>query len=154
MNTKNLPIPATFDDFMRFLTYVDDYSDSTKCWNWKGNKHYTGYGRFSIHHVWFFAHRVAYDTLIGKIPDGLVLDHAVCQNRGCVNPFHLEPVSIGENIKRGFSSWKTRTHCKNGHEWNEENTYNYEKGGYRSCRACGREARARGYARARADAEK
>jgi hypothetical protein len=45
------------------------------------------------------AHRVAYETARGSIPDGLELDHLCC-NKLCVNPDHLEPVTHSENTKR------------------------------------------------------
>lgn len=46
------------------------------------------------------AHRVAYEMVVGSIPAGLDLDH-LCRNRGCVNPWHLEAVPRGENLRRG-----------------------------------------------------
>jgi hypothetical protein len=45
------------------------------------------------------AHRFAYETLVGRIPDGHHLHHE-CQNKGCVNPAHLEAVTQGENLRR------------------------------------------------------
>ena len=51
-------------------------------------------------------HRIAYEILVGEIPEGLVLDH-LCQMKNCYNPAHLEPVTERENrlrawrIKRG-----------------------------------------------------
>lgn len=46
------------------------------------------------------AHRLIYTMLIGEIPEGMVLDH-LCRNRRCVNPHHLEPVTVKENTHRG-----------------------------------------------------
>jgi hypothetical protein len=79
----------------------------------------------------------------GEIPEGLVLDH-LCKTRCCVNPWHLEPVTLLENIRRGDHPYeKTRngkkTHCKNGHPFNEENTWigrNTLGGTQRQCRIC------------------
>jgi hypothetical protein len=50
------------------------------------------------------AHRVAYEQFVGTVPDGLELDH-LCENKACVNPGHLEPVTRSENVRRG---WPTR----------------------------------------------
>lgn len=59
------------------------------------------------------AHRAAYRKAYGPIPEGLVIDHtchnvdpdcpggATCLHRRCVNPDHLEAVTIGENVMRG-----------------------------------------------------
>src|ERR1700722_13445571 len=58
----------------------------TECFVWTGNKIWNGYGR---------VHRK------GPIPKGLTLDH-LCRNRVCVNPSHLEPVSMKENFDRGL----------------------------------------------------
>lgn len=48
------------------------------------------------------AHRYYYEQAHG-IPVGSLdsdLDH-LCRNRACVNPDHLEPISRGENVRRG-----------------------------------------------------
>ena len=46
-----------------------------------------------------YAHRAVYDYLVGPIPAGLTIDH-LCRVRNCVNPAHLEPCTIRENILR------------------------------------------------------
>lgn len=70
------------------------------CWIWTGELNRNGYGR-----VWrlgrrVMAHRAMYELLVGPIPEGLVLDH-LCRVRCCVNPKHLEPVTVRENTIRG-----------------------------------------------------
>jgi hypothetical protein len=47
------------------------------------------------------AHAVAYEALHGPVPPGRELDH-LCENKLCVNPSHLEPVTHQENVIRGF----------------------------------------------------
>lgn len=51
---------------------------------------------------WTGAHRITYLQERGPIPPGLTLDH-LCRGRCCVNPFHLEAVTQGENVLRGES---------------------------------------------------
>ena len=46
------------------------------------------------------AHRLAYEWMIGEIPEGKELDH-ICLNRNCVNPEHLEAVDHLTNLERG-----------------------------------------------------
>lgn len=48
------------------------------------------------------AHRVAWEELVGPIPEGYVLDHVKerCTSKKCVNPAHLEPVTLAENSRR------------------------------------------------------
>jgi len=111
------------------------------CWIWTGAKktgHSTGpYGHFEINGKSVLAHRYAYEALVGPIPSGLTIDH-LCRNPLCVNPSHLEPVTRKENILRGVGATAMharKTHCKNGHEFNEANTY-IRRDGNRLCRVC------------------
>ena len=58
-----------------------------ECWMWIAGKH-DGYGRFRLKGSPHYAHRLAYQTYVGAIPDGMVIDH-LCRNRACVRPEHL-----------------------------------------------------------------
>lgn len=94
-----------------------------------------------------YTHRVSYETFVGPIPAGLTLDH-LCRNRGCCNPAHLEPTTIGVNTLRGESMaalHARQTHCLRGHEFTPENTHlqRGRHGTQRNCRTCRRD-RARG----------
>lgn len=92
---------------VRFWAKVDK-TDS--CWLWTASVNQLGYGRFRVDNTTrVTAHRYAYETLVGPIPDGQELDH-LCRVRSCVNPAHLEPVSHRENVLRGTSSWAAHYH--------------------------------------------
>jgi hypothetical protein len=110
------------------------------CWLWKGHTS-GGYGyirAFGKYHGWLRAHRVSYMLHVGPIPDGLVLDH-LCRNTRCVNPDHLEPVTIGENVLRGFGPTAIaarRSACAKGHPYNAATLRMY--GTRRRCRVCDR----------------
>jgi hypothetical protein len=84
------------------------------CWFYEGNKSWNGYGVFWFDGKSIRAHRYVYELLVGPIPKGLTLDH-LCRVRHCVNPDHLEPVTIAENVRRGYRLYKPKTHCKRGH---------------------------------------
>lgn len=83
------------------------------------------------------AHRAAYEAFVGPIPKGLTIDH-LCRNTRCVNPSHLEPTTIKENVMRGMavSAINSRkTTCKRGHPLSGSNLYLSSKG-YRTCATC------------------
>lgn len=71
------------------------------CWLWTSTVVWNGYGQFRINNRRVYAHRFAYEQVVGPVPDGL--DH-LCRNRRCVNPAHLEPVTRQENLRRGAGS--------------------------------------------------
>lgn len=107
------------------------------CWFWTDALSKTGYGEFYADGRRQLAHRWSYEFFIGPIPDGLHIDH-LCRNRSCVNPFHMEPVTNRVNVLRGIGITALnarKTHCKWGHEFTPDNTYNPPTGG-RKCRRC------------------
>gem|GEM_PF-2516826 len=98
---------------------------SEGCWEWTAGRARGGYGSTTLRRsstrrgrtYGRMAHRVAYELLVGPIPPGLTLDH-LCRNRGCVNPAHLEPVTLQENIMRSPNAVAAvnarKTHCPHG----------------------------------------
>lgn len=91
-----------------------DKNGENGCWNWVGKSTKQGYGVWQITVV---AHRLSWEIERGKVPEGLVLDH-LCRNPSCVNPDHLEPVTIRENIRRGYNQVSVamrKTTCAKGH---------------------------------------
>src|SRR6266702_1856340 len=81
------------------------------------------------------AHRYVWEQMRGPIPEGMELDHLCRENRR-VNPQHVEPVTHGENCRRGTRgrNQRSKNHCPYGHEYTDANTYRDSKG--RQCRAC------------------
>lgn len=116
----------------RFWSKVDKSGD---CWEWTNVKNNKGYGRFCLQGKLLMSHRVSYEIIVGKIPDGLELDH-LCRNPGCVNPKHLEAVTHKENMRRARGN--KPNHCIRGHELTPDNIYIKYKGKtlYRQCRTC------------------
>lgn len=73
--------------------------DADGCWIWQGKPDAAGYGRISVADNVQYAHRVSFETFIGPIPEGLTIDH-LCRVRACINPGHMEPVTLSENVRR------------------------------------------------------
>lgn len=130
---KNGPIPA-------------HRLDLGPCWLWTGTDNGDGYGVMRVGsrndgtRRQVKAHRLAYELLVGPIPQGMQPDH-LCRNRACVNPTHIEPVTSGENTRRGLAGAHqvAKTHCPQGHSYSGANLYRDPRG-QRQCRACHNEA--------------
>src|SRR3989304_2992011 len=76
----------------------------------------SGYGRVWCNGRMQMVHRLIYEALVGPIPNGLTIDH-LCRVRRCVNPDHMEPVTMLVNCLRGegpTAKQARQTHCKNG----------------------------------------
>lgn len=73
------------------------------CWHWQGAVTSSGYGSVSHEGRIWSTHRLAYELLVGLIPEGLQIDH-LCLNKLCCNPAHLEPVTAQENRRRQYEA--------------------------------------------------
>jgi len=150
------------DRFMRMVVP----EPNSGCWLYEGSGA-AGYGAFWDGEKRIMAHRFSYEAFVGPIPDGLTIDHK-CFVRCCVNPDHLEPVTLLENIRRYHAKVKDdphfeigrlplakanktkvvqprqialrlpKTHCPQGHPYTPENS-RYGKHGARYCRECSRQ---------------
>lgn len=131
---------------VRFLALVEKQPGNDGCWLWlgsinrkRGNYPYfnAGKGPNGKYRV-MRAHVFSYTEFVGQVPAGKELDHT-CRVRKCVRPDHLEPVTRRINLLRGDTSTAknaAKTHCVNGHPFDDANTYRYK--GRRDCVACRR----------------
>lgn len=150
---KKLPIKELLD-WNRFWKKVE--KTPTGCWLWIATAvHEFGYGRFFYGGKTIEAHVYAYTKCIGQIPKGKQIDH-LCRMPACVNPAHLEAVTLAENVLRGQSPMAIlarRTHCARGnHPLSGENLF-INANGQRECRICRRELAQHRAARERRDFE-
>jgi hypothetical protein len=137
----------------RFWWKVQD--EPGGCWLWTHNVTRLGYGMFHVGDRDRPAHIVAYEALVGPVPDEHELDHLChsgsdcdlgnsCPHRRCVNPLHLEPVTHERNMYRA-----RRAYCKRGHPLEPWNLLPSSDGG-RRCRTCANMSQQRRRATARA----
>jgi hypothetical protein len=101
------------------------------CWLWFGGaRNELGYGNFrATTERAELTHRYAYTLLVGPIAEGMSIDH-LCNTPCCVNPAHMEVVTLAENSRRegerrriaGIKQVKPRgTHCKCGRPYDRVN---------------------------------
>lgn len=90
------------------IRFESKFERGPGCWLWKASKLDGGYGSFHAIDRTRGAHRVAYELYVGPIPPGFQLDH-LCRKPACVNPAHLEPVTISENVRRAQKFKRRKT---------------------------------------------
>ena len=123
--------------------------DENGCHIWVGSRR-KGYGRVYADGRLQEAHRVRFRREVGPIPEGMDLDHYVCDNGagGCCNPHHCRPATSRDNVMRGNGACAQnarKIECKRGHA-----LWKIGPKGYRICRICTREDMRRYRARKRA----
>lgn len=91
-----LTVPEQGSDEDRLNYYGWTITD-TGCWEWNGPRMTLDYGRVGRGGARVLAHRLAYETWVGPIPEGLVVRHR-CDNPPCINPNHLEIGTQKDNV--------------------------------------------------------
>lgn len=128
-------MPYTAPEEERFWNHV---TKTDSCWLWTGGKFSRGfYGCFTLAAARngskaIPCHRYSYELHYGQIGPGMVIHHR-CRNKMCVNPAHLEQVTL--LVHREMHRL---THCKRGHEMAGDNLVYNKKGNgrVRRCKTC------------------
>lgn len=117
---------------------------TTPCHVWTGAKE-DEYGSIRVDGRSQRAHRVAFLLKWGRWPEPFACHH--CDNPPCVRWDHLFEGTAADNARdmaakgRGVApitdANREKTHCVNGHPFDESNTYLHANTGNRVCRACG-----------------
>lgn len=119
------------------------------CSEWPGGRTTAGYGsvskRLQGRNEQYYAHRLAWFVVHGMPPEETPhVRHVVCNNPPCCNVDHLEPGTHAQNmadkVRAGRAvGWNsTKTHCPQGHPYDETNT-SVKKSGARGCKQCARD---------------
>jgi hypothetical protein len=134
----------TLAELPAFLLSIAAEYARDECWPWPRAKNDRGYGQTRVDGRLRYVHILSYEAFVGPIPAGLEIDHRChdpqtcvggirCPHRPCFNFRHLKAVTSQENSRRSVPRF--RTHCPNGHPYDEKNTAR-SKSGRRVCRKC------------------
>lgn len=131
------------DDPGRYLAMRTEVRGQDECWPWLLSAGSHGYGQGWDGQTVRTAHSMTWEFWTGeKVSRPMTIDH-ICHNKLCQNPRHLRVIPNKMNATdNGFAG---RTHCPQGHEYTDENTYrgfNKKRGrNYRQCRTCAKQRR-------------
>lgn len=118
------------------------------CWPWTGACDQRGYGQIWLDGSRMKATRFSWSLANNHpFPSGKLACHT-CDNPNCVNPRHIWPGTMRENILDAVAKGRVipakmavrnhnaiKTHCQRGHPFDQENT-GRRKDGKRFCRTC------------------
>ena len=144
---------------LRILEARTSINSETGCWEYEGVNG-AGYGQVTIDGKFYYTHQLSAEIFLGYNPLYSQILHVLhtreCSSKACWNFHHLYIGTNEENIRDREEFGNSRrgrydkTHCDNGHEYTEANTYWSERTPgqkRRQCRECrairDREAKAR-----------
>ncbi|MDJ0321833.1 HNH endonuclease signature motif containing protein [Pseudarthrobacter sp. PS3-L1] len=90
------------------------------CWLSNSKLTHDGYARVWVNGVNVYAHRFAYELLVGPIPEGLQIDHR-CFVHNCVRPAHLRPATDKQNQEHLSGALRNSATGVRGVHWDKKN---------------------------------
>ena len=142
----------------RFAAYTLPEPNSG-CWLWDGSCDRHGYGQLRISRsVLKYATHVALELDGRPVPKGLYVCHH-CDNPPCVNPAHLfigtQADNMADSLRKGRASKPpvskpgqgAQEFCAKGHLLSGDNAYLVPGTGWKHCRECKRQVKAKRRAR-------
>jgi hypothetical protein len=147
-----LPIVLTDKLIREFWKRVELPSNMKECWPWMGAiRKKNGYAHLIVDKRNYLGHRVSAAIFGVKLDLILVVNHE-CRVRHCVNPYHFEQITRGENVLIGEGITAVNAQkatCPQGHLYTPSNTYSSPRRGERRCKTCKKveyeERKARGW---------
>jgi hypothetical protein len=118
-----------------YLTTRREVGPPDECWPWTGAMLKGGHGQVEIAGKCWTAHWLAFFVAYGWLPEQV---HHRCENKPCVNPAHLEGLTLVEHQR----IHRVRDVCSNGHDMTDPANV-WTKGDRRQCRACNRDRQRR-----------
>lgn len=114
--------------------------ERTGCWNWTGTRNRRdGYGYTHWQGKKVLAHRLTAMLWLRHALDNPLRVLHSCDNPACINPKHLFigtlSVNTRDSVTKGRHFQASKMFCKNGHPFDDQNTYIRPSGG-RACRIC------------------
>ena len=107
---------------VRFFSKIIYPENIDECWLWKAGHFRDGYASFWFNNKVIHASRFIYECYNGPLLPKEQIRHKVCDNKGCVNPYHLLKGSHLDNMKdrdesgltvKGSKHWRSLLTEKN-----------------------------------------
>lgn len=132
MNIEEVLLCRQSEDERTYKSLIKKINVGKKdeCWTWNASKNIRdGRPMFWFNNQWTRAARAVMYFKQGYLTEGMHICHdpVVCNNKWCINPFHLREDTPSENIydlvRTNAHNNARKTHCPHGHEYTEDNIY-------------------------------